>query len=267
MADNPLVVCVMLANGREEMVWRAIKSFHSQTYERKALFVLDTGESELPIMNAHGVYSEYYPGLRIDKKTIGELRNTANGFTNPKCLNADIIAHWDSDDWSGPQRLTEQVALLQSSGADCVGYSDLLFWDTRNGHRTRMVGDTELTSHVAVNEAWLYTRPTKMCVPGTSLMYWRKTWEGKPFPSLPGRMEGAVPLGEDVVWQSGLKVEATTSIGPRVADDEFFYQPRMIASLHGSNTMAFGYSQMEHLQEYRKAPEWDSYCHRVMEIK
>ena len=46
---------------------------------------------------------------------------------------ADILVHLDDDDYSHPNRIAEQVVLLQSSGADCVGYREMLFWQNRSG--------------------------------------------------------------------------------------------------------------------------------------
>ena len=40
----------------------------------------------------------------------------------------DILIHWDDDDYSHPNRIAEQVALLKSSGADVVGFSEMLSW-------------------------------------------------------------------------------------------------------------------------------------------
>ena len=44
--SKPMVVAVMLVNGRKEMVERAIASFESQIYPAgyRALLILDTGE-------------------------------------------------------------------------------------------------------------------------------------------------------------------------------------------------------------------------------
>src|SRR5258708_3294771 len=100
----PAVAAVMLCHGRDEMAQRAIRSFTLQDCENK---------KHLLIWNNDGT------------KPIGTLRNEANAQ-----VDADIICHFDSDDWSHPNRIAEQIAQLQSSGAECVGYNEMLFWDT-----------------------------------------------------------------------------------------------------------------------------------------
>ena len=42
--SRPTVCCVMLVNGREAMVKRAIASFRAQTYERKRLLIVYSGD-------------------------------------------------------------------------------------------------------------------------------------------------------------------------------------------------------------------------------
>ena len=153
---EPLVCCIMLTRDRPAMARRAVECFRAQTYERASMICLDTGAGD-------NVSVQHYHMPMWADRSIGALRNEANAMVG----SADIIAHWDDDDWSHPHRLAEQVALLQASGADVVGYRDMLFWDQRPG---------------AFCGAWLYSNPlTRGYALGTSLMYWRKTWKRCPF--------------------------------------------------------------------------------------
>src|SRR5205814_122178 len=101
-------------------------------------------------------------------KSIGAIRNLAikaaceYWYTLP-----DIIVTFDSDDWSHPQRIAEQVALLQASGADCVGYREAVFYDTRPG---QFCG------------AWIYRSLDTSYAIGASLAFHKSTWERVPFP-------------------------------------------------------------------------------------
>jgi len=131
----PIVACVMLANGRPEMVARAERCFEAQTYEKSYMIRYDN----------HG------------QKSIGALRNEANAGS--AIINPDIICHWDSDDWSHPNRIAEQVALLQASGAECVGYHQMLFWAEHS------------TYPVSTAEAWLYRASIPNYTIGTSICY------------------------------------------------------------------------------------------------
>lgn len=228
--SQPLASGIMLVNGREKMARRAAASFQAQSYGNKLLFVLDTGETPAYLP---GILKAYMPAWK--DRSIGSLRNEAIALAGA----VGIICHWDSDDWSHPDRIAEQVALLQASGADAVGYSDLLFWDTRHQ-----------------GEAWLYTRPSRFSVPGTSLCYWRRTWQEKYFPDLPipGKPQS---ISEDTPWQSGLRIAAASSITPAA-------EPRMIAQLHGSNTQA--YIGMGVTPEWKRVPEWDKFCKEKMAL-
>lgn len=256
MSSNPTVCAVMLANGREEMVARAIASFRSQTYQDKRLFILDTSPEPLPIMQADGVYAEYLaelPGIR--KARIGALRNMANNYANPHCLNCDIICHWDSDDWSHPNRIAEQVALLQSSGADCVGYREMLFW--RERWESCCTGAAGPIREEHRGEAWLYSHPSPKYALGTSLCYWRRVWEANPF--INGNQEDfhfvqkVRTVGIASTWQP--------APAGSIADSSVVV-PRMIASIHGGNTC----SRIEAAcDEWTRVPAWDEYCPRIFE--
>lgn len=229
-----MVCCVMLTADRPAMARRAVNSFLQQTYEfeLRTLYFYDTG-----VTPATDSLPQYYPDFRVRYHralsggiSLGERRNIANSWNSD--MAPDIFIHWDDDDWSHPNRIAEQVELLQSSGAECVGYREMLFWDaTRNG-----------------GEAWLYTtRDPRYCL-GTSLCYWRRTWERKPFPDL--------NTGEDTVWLTGMK-----SIGAVLCPG---IEPRMIASIHGRNLTS---RVIESAEEWKRVPEWDERVREIMETK
>lgn len=261
MQSEPTVCAILLTRDRPAMAKRAVESFRRQTYARKVLLVLDTGSESTGYLGDYDDVIHHWADVSLQEWTIGELRNEANRRAGP----AEVLCHWDSDDWSHPNRIAEQVALLQASGADAVGYSDLLFWK-QNAGLMRLDGSVLRAARQGeqVGEAWLYSRPTRLNVPGTTLCYWRKTWERKPFPHLP---EAGNPTsqGEDIVWQAGLKVEAVSSFC-ETAGVAPPHGPRMIASVHSGNTMAAGYSHMGHVEEFARTPEWDSYCERTMKL-
>jgi hypothetical protein len=236
----------MLANGRPEMVARAVKSFLAQSFHGARLLVFETGP--VPIVRD--------PSWSVDWATnyghvasIGALRNAAN-----TCVGADILLHWDSDDWSHPNRIAEQVALLQSSGAECVGYNEMLFW------RVAPCGRNDCTGGGCCkgSEAWLYHSAVPNYAVGTSMCYWREAWERNPFPD---RSEGC----DDLYWfNRGVKIASVSAI----PDDTrmvpgWKMHPRMIASIHGGNTCA----RIDAAQrEWTRVPEWDSYAREAMRL-
>lgn len=209
----------MLVNGRHQMVARAYRAYCAQTYANKSLMIWDTGDPYYPL-----------PTQVVDVKmwrsrpgpTIGELRNSAI-----RSSSADIIAHWDSDDWSHPLRMEEQVALLDSDDIDVVGYNSMLFWDTRSDGR-----------------AWRYVNPNPRYALGTSLMYWREVWRTQPFES--------VNHGEDERFIRKLNCRG---IGRSA---------RMIASIHGGNTGP--YAPESEPTMWHRVLHWDSYCKERMQL-
>ncbi len=292
---NPTVACVLLANGRPEMVRRAVKSFRAQTYADKHLLIYDTSEPNMiDLCELAGVHMDdedvtIRESKALDhhgnRKSIGYLRNRANHNAS----FADIICHWDSDDWSHPNRIAEQVALLQSSGAECVGYNEMLFWaDACAVHFCGMTpggvscacGNRYPRTYGYCNkckapppdaEAWLYRSNipthTENYAIGTSMMYWRSTWEQFPFPDY---SEGC----DDLRWASGdsktgtraVKIVAKNSLA-FLDTDKAGCSPRMIASIHGGNTCANVDSTSKGGKEvWKRVPSWDGYCREAMKL-
>lgn len=241
------VCCVMLANGREAMVERAVRAFQAQTHEAKKLVIWDTGEPRSPHKSEPNVLHCYPRG---NGDTIGALRNAANSAV--ASFNVDIICHFDSDDWSHPNRIAEQVALLESSGKQAVGYRDMLFWNT--AHRSQQPFEYD------DGEAWLYVNPNERYCLGTSLCYWRSVWEAKPFPDLPKARGGT---GEDTQWLQGLDSFGVASFHDMTPS--LGIAPRMIASIHGANTMLYD-AQTLSAPNFKRVPEWDAHCREVMAL-
>lgn len=262
--SQPTVAAVMLVNGREAMARKAVECVRQQTYGNLELIVLDTGAEPFYLEWAFAAYRREKP-----LQTVGELRNRANDLTG-----ADIIVHFDSDDLSNPHRIEEQVALLQASGADAVGYNEALFWDERMpSERYEWTGGAPLAERVPdavvpirhfANQggAWLYSNPDPRFCLGASLCYWRKTWERKPFE--------ATSQGEDFRFCVGLKTVGVSSLNnlkPIQRDGAIDLTPRFIARIHGGNTStAYSEETMRQASEWRRVPEFDSHTRGVMAL-
>jgi glycosyltransferase involved in cell wall biosynthesis len=237
---NPSVVAILLTADRPEMTRRAVECFRAQTYENKRLIIIDTGQSRndghVYIGRAGQKDRERLLWNPSAGETIGELRNMA---IRQSQRAVDICVHWDSDDWSHPNRIAEQVALLQSSGADVVGYREMLFWNDVS------------------RETWLYSNPDPRYCLGTSLCYWRKTWERKPFE--------ATSQGEDARFCAGLNCVGGLTFAGVYANGRCTLEPRMIARIHAGNTSTGYTPENMRRAEWRRAPEWDAHCRRIME--
>jgi hypothetical protein len=230
---TPHVTCVCLTADRQQYTDRAVKCFLAQTYPNKSLLIWDSGELlyEPPELPAGSRYVEVERG---PADTIGSLRNSANDV-----VLGDIIAHWDSDDYSHPLRLAWQIARLKEEGdridkpkAQVVGYSTMLFW--RKSDQT----------------AWLFRHATPGYCVGTSLMYWRKTWEANPFLEL--------NVGEDFTW-----LRDKVGYGNSASVEGFFHdEPAMVAEIHESNTTI----QTIPGDSWIRKPEWDERLKELMKL-
>lgn len=189
-ANEPLVCAILLTRDRPEMAARAVAAFRAQIYGRFSVLVYDTSEKMPDKYPEFGSSAVLYHYRGPTNATIGALRNEAIEFAmiakSPKQF--DVFVHADDDDLSHPNRIAEQVAHLttpghpllvdtetgvllnQTGGAldtnpvDIVGYHSMLFVDQRTG-----------------GKVWKYVGYPGYAI-GTSLMYWRKTWEARPFP-------------------------------------------------------------------------------------
>lgn len=232
---NATVLCVMLTRDRREMARKAIECFRAQTYVNKRLLVLDTGnQSCCGYPGDYGEVRHEWANLSLQSWTIGRLRNEAIA----RAGQCDIVVHFDDDDYSHPNRLAEQVELLGASGADAVGYNSMLFWDQRPG---------------VFAGAWFYRHPDPTYCLGTSLCYWRKTWERKPFAD--------TSRGEDRLFINGLKTVGTSSVGRGAVTA---VAPRMIARIHGGNTCSRIDPSVP--DQWRRAPLFDGCCREKMKL-
>lgn len=259
----PMVCCILLVNGRPEMTRRAIASFQAQTYERKRLIILDTGASPVNL-DADVIDRLYYRGVWEESgympewagKTIGWLRNKANEYA--LSFPVDLIAHFDSDDWSHPRRLEEQVALLEASGKMCVGYRELLFWDTRPDPDSYFEASdgSKFPDDQPRNEAWVYRNLDPRWAAGASFLYRRELWEQQPFDDAPH---------EDQRWWCTPLVSRNcvgVSAIPPMTD------PRMICQMHPGGTEQIPRDVMlgGGGGVWLRALSFDKYCERTMQL-
>jgi hypothetical protein len=235
--SQPTVCAVCLTADRQHMTDRAVRSFLAQDYRTKTLMIYDSGKVEYD-WAAHmapagaALLHCYDPPAKL---SIGRLRNEANALAK----HASILIHWDSDDWSAPTRISDQVKLLQESGKQAVGYREMLFaridsvqpWEWVYCHcgnvYPRSGAPCPKCNQYPATEAWLYSNTdTRYCL-ATSLCYWRSVWEAKPFPD--------AMIGSEREWLKGLDTRGVSC--PAIYQDDDTITPVMIATLHGGNTV------------------------------
>lgn len=161
-----LVSCIMPTRGRPDYAPMAVAAFQAQTYEPRQLLILDDADDPS------------FPTAPMGDSRIRYLRNRSRlsipAKRNQCCMVAqgEIVATWDDDDWSDPQRLNHQVDLLRSSGKSVTGYSTCLFINEQ-GHWGRWRNNTGFVYAI-----------------GTSLTYWKSWWEHH-------RFREELAIGED----------------------------------------------------------------------
>lgn len=235
---NPQIGCMLLADGRPEMVARAVECFKSQTYVNRNLLILDSSPEplfshfEAPLVEVHHIRKPQGVG-------VGWLRNVAAQALRD--MGVDAIAHWDSDDWSHPSRLFDQACLLGDTDKLCVGYRDGLFWDTRP----------------ETGQAWIYINRDPRWMIGSSMCYQTAAWTACPF--------NTTERHEDECW---VRVNSRICLGVFMPEGVFRKAlPRMVYQIHGENT-SDGYKRhdMETCSEWLRAPDYDDYCRKVMAL-
>lgn len=137
---------------RGRVVWAALAvgCFLRQTYPNKQLLILDDADDpsfpEITLVFPNVAY------LRIDERlNIPAKRNILC-----RVAAGEIIAHWDSDDWSDANRIADQVARLEESQCAVTGYSSMLFTDS-HGRWSRYISEPNiyaLGSSLCYRKSW-----------------------------------------------------------------------------------------------------------------
>lgn len=152
-----LVSAIMPTRGRRDLAQRALASFLSQTYEKKELIIYDDGDDpsfpdEREMERMKGILYRRWRG--DSPMNIAQKRNHC-----ARMADGQIVMHFDSDDWSAPERMADQVRRLEESRLQVTGYKSMLFYQVETGR------------------AYRYSSPFNNYAIGTSLCFFRSWWE------------------------------------------------------------------------------------------
>jgi glycosyltransferase involved in cell wall biosynthesis len=187
MTSDILVTAIMPTRGRQRWASEALAMFLAQDYPLKELVIIDDLSDPSFLHPPEGAIYE-----RAGRLNIGAKRNLACSRAN-----GDVICHWDSDDMYRPDRISSQLERLIASNADLVGYNAMDFVDASTGKR------------------YEYHGTPGYCI-GVSMMYWRDSWQKRPF--------DPIDVGEDNAFMAGRTCVSSESDG------------QIIARIHDGNT-------------------------------
>jgi glycosyltransferase involved in cell wall biosynthesis len=162
-----LVSAIMPTRGRPALARKAVQCFLDQTWWPAELLIMDDAECRSFDAAPREASIRYW--LHEQRLTIGAKRNALC-----KEARGEFIIHFDSDDWSDPQRIDDQVERLLTTHTEVTGYHSLLFWSMKS-ERGRLWDAAPRPVH---NKPGTITAPV---VTGTSLCYRRRWWERHQF--------------------------------------------------------------------------------------
>ncbi|HWR36375.1 MAG TPA: glycosyltransferase family A protein [Clostridia bacterium] len=184
---------------RRQFIPRAVACYLAQTWQEKELVVVDDGAAPMWDLVQHVpgiVYLRYPPRMNVGRKRNIACEHSAG----------DVIAHWDDDDWSTPDRLVVQADRLLGTKKPLSGDGSLLFWDVRT------------------NDASIYAGGKDYAC-GSTLMYRKDFWEQNRFLG--------VECGEDSNF-----VGRAARLGKLDVREDSEVRPVVIATIHHGNTSA-----------------------------
>lgn len=186
------VTCLCITRNRRSWLTKAIACYLAQSYEARELLIVADGVDVRDLVPDR----EDIRLIHVEEgRRIGEKRNYGCGLARGK-----FIAHWDDDDYSAPDRLSEQVASLQNAGKAVAGYWSMHLTD---GQRW-----------------WFFNFNGPEFAIGTSLLYERSWWAAHQFP--------LVQVGEDGAFMNEARAAGQLVTAPA--------EWEMIASVHPENT-------------------------------
>lgn len=204
-----LVSAIMPTRDRRDWAEQALNCFMSQTYPDKELIIYDDiNDPSFPEFAAEWPITE--PVLFLNDgdgtcKLIYEVHGDIQSIAqkrNQCCQLArgDIVIHWDSDDWSDPKRMADQVQRLEESGKSVTAYNRILFYEPASDRWGRWV---------------LYSDQAF----GTSLCYLKSWWTAH-------RFDERRNIGEDNLFIHEARAESIIVDGHSM----------IVARVHSDNT-------------------------------
>ena len=119
---TPRVSVLLCTRNRREFAKTAIQCYLEQTYENKELIIVDDGSDSIYdlVEDMPQVSYLWHPAKNLSVKRNAGVR----------IASGDFICHFDDDDWSGPNRVADQMqAFSIHPEMQIVGYSICYWYD------------------------------------------------------------------------------------------------------------------------------------------
>lgn len=157
---NPLISCIMPTRNRRRWVEMALRCFAHQTYSPLQLVVVEDGLET--VADLLGPDPKRHLLIRMDG-SFSAKRNEAI-----RRCDGDLIALFDDDDWSGPDRIQNQYQAMLDHRAAIAGVQGDLFYELEDGEFWTVSEDIR-------KRMWLGD------VHGGAILFTREVWKESPF--------------------------------------------------------------------------------------
>jgi glycosyltransferase involved in cell wall biosynthesis len=134
MKNVPLVSTIIIFFNAEAFIQEAIESVFAQTYKNWELLLVDDGSTDSSAAIALNYTQQYSEKVRYFQHT--NHQNLGTGASRNLGVNhsqGEYIAFLDADDVWLPQKLDEQVAILESQPEAAMLYGRIQFWHSWTG--------------------------------------------------------------------------------------------------------------------------------------
>lgn len=141
------VTALCTTRNRREWLPQAIRCFQRQTYENRKMLILADGDAVDDLIPMD---------RRISLYKLADLPITLGEKKNSGCYlcDTDVIAMFDDDDWSAPERFADQMRRLEESAKSVTGYRSMLFTDGSEWWRYHGAQDFALGTSLCFRRDW-----------------------------------------------------------------------------------------------------------------
>ena len=135
MTNQPLVSAIMIFLNEEKFLQEAINSVLEQTYDNWELLLVDDGSTDGSTAIAKRYVEQYPHKIRyLEHPNHGNHGMSASRNLGVDQARGKYISHIDGDDVWMPQKLEQQVAILEAQPQAAMVFAPLLIWYSWTGN-------------------------------------------------------------------------------------------------------------------------------------